>query len=191
MGMTRETNAAMIADLMERLGRLVRAGEHAHGLNPAQWEALRYLGRANRFSRFPGALCDYLGATKGTVSQTLIALERKGLVERLRDPDNGRKVALGLTGAGAGMLRNDPLGELSAVVADLDDAAMAEFARALTQLLEHMVARRGNRTFGQCHTCRFFAKDAGEARGTHRCQLLQTDLSDRDAGAVCVEHEAA
>ncbi len=70
------------AQLIERLDRLVRSGESGHGLNPAQWEALRYLARANRFSRNPAALADYLGSTRGTVSQTLIALEQKGHVAR-------------------------------------------------------------------------------------------------------------
>jgi predicted transcriptional regulator len=62
------------AHLIDRLERLTRAGEGL-GLNPAQWEALRFLARANRFSRSPAAVADYLASTRGTVSQTLIALE--------------------------------------------------------------------------------------------------------------------
>ena len=54
---------------LERLARLMRAKEHEDGLNPAQWESLRYLARANRFSNSPGALTRYLGATKGTMVQ--------------------------------------------------------------------------------------------------------------------------
>ena len=42
--------------LINRLERIARAGAGAGALNPAQWEALRYLGRANRFSRTPAAL---------------------------------------------------------------------------------------------------------------------------------------
>ena len=71
-----------IAWPLERLTRLMRAGEHEGGLNPAQWEALRYLARANRFSRTPAALADFLGTTRGTVSQTVIALERTGHLTR-------------------------------------------------------------------------------------------------------------
>ena len=40
-----------IAALIERIGRLLSADAHAARLAPVQWEALRYLGRANRFSR--------------------------------------------------------------------------------------------------------------------------------------------
>lgn len=71
-------NAALeAAHLIDRLDRLARNGEVSGDLNPAQWEALRFVSRANRFSRTPAALAEYLGSTRGTVSQTLIALEKR------------------------------------------------------------------------------------------------------------------
>ena len=59
-----------VAALIERLGRLTTTEAHAEGLLPVQWEVLRYLDRANRYSRTAVALTAYLGITKGTVSQT-------------------------------------------------------------------------------------------------------------------------
>ena len=82
-----------IAHSLERLGRIMRAAEHDGELNPAQWEGLRYLGRANRFSNSPGALTRYLGATKGTVSQTLKALERKGFIAKATRPGVKRSIS--------------------------------------------------------------------------------------------------
>jgi DNA-binding MarR family transcriptional regulator len=82
--------AARAVDLIERMGRLLRASDHASGLNPAQAEALRYLLRANRFSRTPAALAEYLGSTRGTVSQTLLALEAKGWPVGRANVDGGR-----------------------------------------------------------------------------------------------------
>ena len=80
--MTGETpdHAARVAELIDRLGRMTRELQYVDGLNPAQWEALRYLNRANRYSRTPGGVADFLGATKGTISQTVSALESKGLI---------------------------------------------------------------------------------------------------------------
>ncbi len=112
--------ARAIAELVDRLGRVVRAGEHQGGLNPAQWEALRYLARCNRFSNTPGALARYLAATKGTVSQTLNALERKGLIERRPDPASGRVVRLLLTRAGRALAAKDPLIQLATAAAGCD-----------------------------------------------------------------------
>ena len=89
-----QADGAMIVWPLERLARVMRAREHEGGLNPAQWEALRYLNRANRFSNSPGALTRYLGATKGTISQTLMALERKGFIAKAERPGEKRSVSL-------------------------------------------------------------------------------------------------
>src|SRR3546814_3015773 len=71
--------AQRVIVLLDRLSRLTRELQFVDGLNPAQWEALRFLATANKYSRPPPALAEYLGATKGTVSQNLIAPESKGL----------------------------------------------------------------------------------------------------------------
>ena len=102
--------------VLERLARLMRAAEHEGDLNPAQWEALRYVGRANRFSNSPGALTQYLAATKGTVSQTVIALEKKGLVAKGPRHEEPRSVTLTLTEPGAAMLARDPWQRLGAEI---------------------------------------------------------------------------
>jgi MarR family transcriptional regulator, negative regulator of the multidrug operon emrRAB len=47
-----------------------------HGLRDREWMALRFLGRANRFSRTPTALAGFIGATKTTASQIVKALEK-------------------------------------------------------------------------------------------------------------------
>jgi DNA-binding MarR family transcriptional regulator len=100
-------NAHILAAL-ERLARLMRAGEHGSGLNPAQWEALRYLSRANRFSNSPVALARFLGSTKGTVSQTIKALERKGHILKTAREGEKRSIALALTDKGREALQIDP-----------------------------------------------------------------------------------
>ncbi|MCC6205883.1 MAG: MarR family transcriptional regulator, partial [Hyphomicrobiales bacterium] len=93
-------SALEAARLIDRIERLVRSGVTVHGLNPAQWEALRYLARANRFSRTPAGLAAYLGSTRGTVSQTLIALEQKGFVARQASDRDRRSIDLSLTAKG-------------------------------------------------------------------------------------------
>ena len=98
-----------IAILLERIGRVLQNDAHTHGLKPTQWEALRYLGRANKFSRSPSAVTAYLGMTKGTVSQTLAALERKGLIEKSSDPADKRNIHINLTSAGDELLEEDPV----------------------------------------------------------------------------------
>lgn len=78
--------------LLERIGNLLRAEERAaglrHGPQPVHLQALRYVQSCNRYSNTPAALTEYLGLTKGTVSQTLLG----GL------PEGGRGLEEALTG---------------------------------------------------------------------------------------------
>src|SRR5271154_6260407 len=101
--------AQRVAELIDRLARLTRELQFVHGLNPAQWEALRFLGRANRYSRSPSTLAEYLGTTKGTASQTLRSLESKGYLERCKDCNDRRGVSLELTAEGRALLLLDPM----------------------------------------------------------------------------------
>jgi DNA-binding MarR family transcriptional regulator len=179
---------ALIAELIERLSRLVRAQAHDTALNPAQWDALRYLERCNRFSNTPGALARYLAATKGTVSQTLNALERKGLVARQDDPLSGRVVRLALTRAGRSALNRDPLQPLARAAASLAGGETRRIAEGLLAMLSDLQRANGQRPFGVCRTCRHFRKDA-DGGNPHFCALLRERLSEHDAGRICAEHE--
>lgn len=178
--------ALRAAHLIERLGRVLRAGDYAAGLNPAQAEALRYLASANRFSQTPAALADFLGSTRGTVSQTLLALEAKGLIERLANDRDGRSISLTLTKAGAEFLKSDPLRRLaSSMDAGGADARLAD---QLEATLRAAISQRGGRAFGACHTCRHFRCDQRQGSAPHHCALLDEPLSSADAAAICMEH---
>jgi DNA-binding MarR family transcriptional regulator len=187
-----EPAARRVAALIERLGRLTRSQRFTGGLNPAQWESLRYLAAANRYSRMPGAVAEFLGATKGTVSQTLIALEGKGLITRRPDARDGRGVVLDLTRAARELFGGDPFGDLETAAGRLPASAQKTIAEHLTAMLATLQSRNRFRTFGMCQTCRFFRRgDApGEKGGPHRCGLTQEPLSEPEIVLICREHEA-
>ena len=176
--------------LLERLARILQNEAHAGGLKPTQWEALRYLARANRFSRTPSALTAYLGMTKGTVSQTLGALERKGLVAKETDAADRRQVRIALTEAGGRLLETDPIDGLSQAASALPEADRAALSDSLQVLLSETLARRGGRPFGVCRNCRFFRPDDPDG-APHRCALLEAPLTAEDSDQICVEQEAA
>lgn len=168
--------------LIERLANVMREDLRAvatgHDLALAQLEALHYLGAANRFSDTLSALVLYLGATKGTVSQTLAALVRKGLVEQVRDADDARIWHCRLTPAGEAIAR----ASLPAPCLRDSDEAGAE--AALEGLIRRMLAARGGVAFGVCRTCVHHEA----RRGGARCRLLDVPLSAEDAGRLCKEH---
>ncbi|ABE61546.1 transcriptional regulator, MarR family [Nitrobacter hamburgensis X14] len=178
------------AYLIGRLDRLARSGVNVAGLNPAQWEALRYLSRANRFSRTPAALADYAGSTRGTISQTLIALEQKGLASRQASRRDGRSVELALTRRGEAVLRNDPLKRLAGDIAVATGGDPGALLATLQAILSATIARNDGRAFGICRTCRYFRCNAEPTSASpHHCSLLDEPLSDADSGAICQEHD--
>lgn len=177
--------------LLERTARLIQGSLHAKGLPPVQWLALQYLARANRFSRTPTAIGLYLEATKGTISQTLIALARKGMVRKERDRSDRRSVSVQLTARGETAVSRDPLSELAAAAATLPRQMQDNLSHGLADLLKVMLTRKDGHSFGQCSSCRFFRRGRADMRHPHRCDLLKVALSDEDACKICVEHEYA
>ena len=183
---------ARAAELLERLSSLVRAAEFDEGLDPAQWEALRYLCRCNRFSNAPGALTAYLGRTKGTVSQTVKALERKGLISRAPRPGEGRSVELHVTKEGRALLSRDPWTRLAAEVDAWPGDAQAALCDGVAELLIARLTANDLKPFGVCSSCRHFRRDAntGAEDAPHRCALLDVTLSADDAQKICAEFAA-
>ena len=184
------TDRLSTVELIERLARIVSGAGHSNAMKPAQWDALRYVSRANRFSRTPGALTAYLGVTKGTVSQTLMSLERAGLVSKTVDAADRRSVKLELTDAGRDRLRRDEIARVQAMVDAMPELDRLRLDDALRQLLKTRLELEGGRAFGLCRTCRYFAADArGPAK--HHCRLLDEPLADAEADESCYEQEAA
>jgi len=180
-----------IASLINRLGRNIHCRQFAQGLNPAQWEALRYLAKANRYSRTPSALAEYLHTTKGTASQTLKSLEAKGYVRRVPVPEDRRAVRIVVTDAGHIVLRRDPLQCLESSAAELDGdiETISRFLSRLAAALE----RSDGKAFGLCSECTFFCKNEAAAAegGPHKCGLHEEPLSATDSTKICVSHRCA
>ena len=154
-------------------------------LNPTQRAALAYLARANRFSRAPSHVADYLSATRGTVSQTLKALERKGLVRAAPSDGDRRSIAYVPTPEGAAIAARG--GAVDAALADLPAPTAAALTDGLAELTRDVLARRGGRSFGMCRTCRHH-----DPRGPGGfCMLLGVDLDPPETRQLCHEHAEA
>lgn len=170
-------------DLIDRLSRMAHAVQFAEGLNPAQWEAMRYLSRANRYSGSPGALADYLGTTKGTASQTLIALEAKGLVARERSVTDRRKVRLALTDAGRELLARDPLHRIEQAGSAISEAQRSLLIEAMDQIVDGLCRRSGGPQFGKCGDC---CHMRGKCQSGCACGLTGEELGLSELDQICV-----
>lgn len=179
-------------DLLDRVSRLIHSLQQAEGLRPAQWEALRYLGQANRYSRSPSAVTAYLHATRSPVSQVINSLVARGLVDRQPNPKDKRGVCLSVTDKGRDVLKRDPLNRVSSAVYALEDNARESIELGLSGLLSEMLRGPRHHAFGVCGTCRYFRRDGahGEPGGPHRCGLTLEALSLDDSHLICVEQRA-
>lgn len=174
--------------LLERLARLMRSAEHDSELNPAQWATLRYLARCNRFSDAPTALADYLAATKGTISQTINTLEKKGYIEKAKRTGEGRSITLTLTDRGRAVLHQDPLWNLAELEASLPEKLRDSLSRSLKMLIRHELERQDLHSFGTCGTCPFFMPRRAATK-PNRCSAFDAVLTEDDLGRICYAHE--
>jgi DNA-binding MarR family transcriptional regulator len=185
-----ETGTGALHDYLERICNLLRAQARAagaeFGLQPVQMEALRYLAMCNRYSDTPQAVAQYLGLTKGTVSQTLKVLEARGLVEKVPEPDDRRVVHLVVTTAGRATLDQAlPVPLLQRAAEALPQAQREGLVDELRRLLRTLQASNGLNTFGVCASCRFNERTAAG----HRCGLTGELLTLSDIERICREHQ--
>lgn len=180
-----QTPALQIQDLIDRISRLVAADDWADDLNPTQMTALTYLARANRFSRSPSQVADFLAVTRGTASQTLKALMRKGLIEEMRSEEDRRWLTYSVTEAG-----RTPLARSTAIddaIKRMRSAEVSTLANELENLVRNVLQARGKRSFGLCLSCRHHEPSA---HGGY-CALLKIDLNPIESQQICHEHEPA
>lgn len=93
---------------MGTIGRIKRLHQHlsqgmgvtftAHGLSPAGFDVLATLRRAGApCALSPGDLMASTMVTSGTMTHRIDQLQRAGLVERIRNPEDGRGFLVSLT----------------------------------------------------------------------------------------------
>ena len=135
------TSQKRIKELLDRLGRIAAAGEWDGDLNPTQLTALSYLARANRFSRTPTQVSEFMAATRGTVSQTLKALARKGFICEHRSERDKRSISYSLTDTGRALLTR--VSGIEDAVSSLNDEESSSLLAGLEALARGALRQRG------------------------------------------------
>ncbi len=79
-----DVSAQTVAELVVQLGCLARGDGFVADLTLAQWAALRYFSRVNRFSRTVSAFAEFYGTTCGTACQTVKSLVQNDYLTRKR-----------------------------------------------------------------------------------------------------------
>ncbi|EPJ43851.1 MAG: transcriptional regulator [Osedax symbiont Rs1] len=175
---------------LERIANLLRQETRLEGqclgLQPVQQEALYYLSTCNRYSDTTLAVTEFLGLTKGTVSQSLKVLENKALISREKDNSDKRVTHLKVTAAGREFLAHTcPPQKFNEAMAGLSASEQDETKVVLHKLLQKYQQATGRTAFGVCRNCKF---NQTATEGI-LCGLTQETLSITDVILICREYE--
>lgn len=187
-------NKIKTASLIERLGNLLRSKERefgsASGLQSVHVQILFYLSQCNRYSNTPGGVTEFIGSTKGTISQSINLLETKEFIYKIPDNEDRRVIHLELTEKGREFIESQfPPDEFSNSLDIFNKEESEVLTKLLTKLLIHLQKRNNGRIFGVCNTCKYFnLKGLGRS---HQCGLTQEPLSEDESQLICREYEEA
>ena len=182
-----DKNPLVLLELVERLGNLMRTEMRKAGadesLQPVHLHALIYISKANRYSNTPQALAEYLGLTKGTVSQTLLLLDRRGLIERFEDDIDRRVVRLRLSSAGEQLLaESQPALPWQNATRNISPNRIRNATSALREALVTLQTDNEGAVFGECSSCAFCQK---LSQRIYRCGQMGDRLSGPETRKLC------
>jgi DNA-binding MarR family transcriptional regulator len=180
-------NSRTIAELVFHLGRMASGDRLVEKLTTAQWAVLRYFALANRFSRTPSAFAAFHATTRGTASQTIKSLEKKGYLTRIRSDSDRRSIRLVLTEKARDILANDPFESLVRAADSLPQNMQGYFADALQRMLGNVAGERGKLTFGSCTSCQHLEGDGcnRDEQTTYACGFASEPLLLEELDEIC------
>jgi MarR family transcriptional regulator, negative regulator of the multidrug operon emrRAB len=180
--MTNQTNA--VGQWLERLSavhrNLMRRFANEEGLQLVHVEIMQYLSVCNRYSDTTQAISDYLGQTKGSISQSLGLLEESGFVQRAQDKKDKRVFHLSLLAKGQSVT-NRMLRSIHLEGAD-------DLEPRLKTLLTSIQKKNGFVGFGICKSCKH---NQNPSKNIFVCGLTKETLTHSDLNKICKEHEAS
>jgi DNA-binding MarR family transcriptional regulator len=183
-------------------GALRRLAHLAHTTSWDQWAAQRLTPTQRRIldvvasrreSLTLSALARELGVTPATASDSVGALESKGLVEKRRSEVDGRALALMLTSEGVSSVtalaaRPDPLQEAFGA---LTSAEQEVFYRSAIKMLRGLQESGALPVSRMCLRCRHFEPFRAQgSENPHFCHRAGLALADRHLRLECQEYEA-
>ena len=130
-----------VSRLARHVDRARRAAFAEHGLEVFEFDVLAALRRAGSpYELSPGQLLHQTLVGSGTMTNRLDRLERRGLVRRRPDPEDGRGIRVRLTPAGQALVDaavTDLLAREKALLAALPGRDRERLARLLRAVLLH------------------------------------------------------
>ncbi|SUA91086.1 homoprotocatechuate degradation operon regulator, HpaR [Pandoraea pulmonicola] len=161
------------------------------GLTPTQGEILTLLLARGVPMRL-GEIAEDAALTSATVSEAVSTLESKDLVEKRRDVNDGRALALRLTARGktAAKKASQWANFLMTASETLNEKERAQFYRTLLKLVFTMQERGDMPPQRMCLTCSHFEANA-RGKGSYYCNHFNATYDDSRLPIDCNAYEEA
>jgi DNA-binding MarR family transcriptional regulator len=178
-----------LKDGLERLALVMRADVRRSAalrrLNPAQDAILRLLLARPAGVRV-SALAGHLGVRQPTVTDSVIALERKGLVCRQADAVDARAVVVKLMPNARPQKALECPSHIAAALADLSEAEQASLLKTLIKLIRNLQQRKAIPPQRLCVTCKYFRPNVhAQPEAPHHCAFVDAPFGDRALRLDC------
>jgi len=181
---------ATVFDLIEYMAALIRSEERKRCTNlklqMVHFQVLEYISSCNKYSDTPAAIANYLGITRGTVSQTLNILEKNAYIQKTQDKSDKRVFHIQLLEKGFNILQKAKPIELFEKASALlkNDLTTINKEDIFTKALTALQKANDSYSFGICKSCKHFSKTPSG----FFCLLTQEELSKNDSEKICQEH---
>ncbi|EKE68214.1 MarR family winged helix-turn-helix transcriptional regulator [Celeribacter baekdonensis] len=184
-----------IITALQRLAMFWRASQWLvakdFALNPTQGEVLtRVAAKPERAVD----LADMLGISQASLSDSVAALDRKGLVRRRRDPDDGRARMIEVTRAGASLAERmpDAPAVIQEAIAGLAEDDRAGLLRCLSLIIRSLQEAEAIPIQRMCLTCHYFRPHVHtDPVRPHHCGFVDAAFGDGGLRLDCADHETA
>ncbi|HEV7257901.1 MAG TPA: MarR family winged helix-turn-helix transcriptional regulator [Bosea sp. (in: a-proteobacteria)] len=163
------------------------------GINPTQLAILDLLeGRAKGLG--VKDIAAHLGVSQPTATDSINALDRKGLVEKLPSPADRRAVAVRLTADGAALSRKDDAmdGAANQAMGALPVEEQERLLLTMVKLIRELQEADAIPIQRMCASCKYFAPFAHPgAAQPHHCRFVDAAFGQRELRIDCRDHEIA
>ena len=164
------------------------------GLTPTQAQVLVVLGRSRGGQATVTELADALAVAPATVSQSLRALERKGLIRRSLSQEDRRVHLVSLTDEGhaaAGQVAQWP-DFMAKAVEELPYEEQVAFLKALVRMVRRLQEEGYIQVARMCISCRFFRPNVhDDPLRPHHCAFVDAPFGDDALRLDCPDYQRA
>jgi DNA-binding MarR family transcriptional regulator len=188
---------ARILEGLERIATAIRADDWARaraaGINPTQLAILDGLeGRSTGL--VVKDLARQLGVSQPTATDSILALERKGLLEKRAEPSDGRSLRVVITEAGRRTVEAAARqsGAVEQAVGAFEGEEQARMLGLVLFLIRQLQENGAIPIQRMCVSCRHFRPYAhADAAKPHHCNFVDAAFGQQDLRIDCREHETA